>query len=73
MAWKVGVGSQVRIGSNVILRCNQHIFISIDIIDILQLAGIYTLNNIGKEEDTFILRKGWLSTQDVNLDGLHAQ
>jgi hypothetical protein len=68
MAWKVGNGAQVRIGSDAIIGCGEDIFLPATIVLHLQELDKCTLNKVDKPQDTTIWSQGWLSDQDLKLE-----
>lgn len=59
MAWNVGNGEKVRIGSDAIIGCNDP-FLPLDTLAILRQRGYYSLNRVVNPNATSIWSQGWL-------------
>lgn len=70
LAWKVGNGIQVRIGSYVIVGCGGQFFLREGLLTTLQEAGLCTLNKIGNTRPTTFWKQEWLSTTKLGLDAI---
>jgi hypothetical protein len=55
LAWRVGDGSQVRVGVDAIMGCGRDIFLPDEIIQHLQVIGRCTLNLIDNPDDTSLV------------------
>ena len=67
LAWKVGNGSQVRIGEYSIMGCGRDIFFLEGLVHHLYLIGKVTLNLIDKLVETTLQCQGWLREGDLGL------
>jgi hypothetical protein len=67
LAWKVGLGSQVRIGTYAIVGCGEIIFLPKALIAKLWEIGHCTLNSIGDVAHSTIWRQGWLNVEDLGF------
>jgi len=68
LAWRVGNGSQVRIRSNVIIRCDGRIVLVENRIQTLKTNGLCTLNQLADWEATTIWNQAWHSSTELELD-----
>eukprot|EP01018_Ginkgo_biloba_P018081 Gb_04379 [translate_table: standard] len=74
LAWRVGNGTQVRLGVDAIMGCGQNIFLPEDLVLQLQLLGRCTLDKIANPLDTTLWRQGSCSrggilVADQTLEG----
>jgi hypothetical protein len=67
LAWRVGNGSQVRVGEDAIMGCGRDIFLPDEIIQHLQVIGRCTLNLIDSPDDTSLWSQGWRKETDLGL------
>ena len=68
LAWKVGIGSNVRVGVDSIICCNMNIYLLEVIINDLWVNGKLTLNQVANLEETTLWRQYWLSTDNIVLE-----
>lgn len=71
LAWKVGDGSQIRMGDDAAMGYMIGTFLFVELIQYLQDIGRYTPNLIGNCITTNIWHQGWMSTQDFGLISHH--
>jgi hypothetical protein len=69
LAWKVGNGELVRVGTDSVLGCGENVILSEDLIVSLQDRGICTLNHVRDQNTTTIWEQGWMTAQELSLDG----
>jgi hypothetical protein len=69
LAWKVGIGTQVRVGVDAIMGCDKRVFLSEALIHHLHLIGKATLNIVNKPRATTLWVQGWLSVEEINVVG----
>eukprot|EP00253_Pinus_taeda_P001922 PITA_01922 len=68
LAWKVGVGKNVRIGRDPWVGCNQSYALSPGILRHLDSKGFYTLNQVEKVGLSTIWGRAWKNVVDMGLD-----
>jgi len=69
LAWRVGHGSQVRVGEDAIMGLVRDIFLPDEIIHDLKVTRICTLNLIDILDETSLWSQGSRKEVDVGLDG----
>ena len=68
LAWKVGIGSNVKVGADAIIFCNRNSYLLEVIINYLWVNGKLTLNQVANLEETTLWRQYWLSTDNLDLE-----
>ena len=68
LAWKVGDGSQVRVGCDPWVGCSPNYSLSQELVNHINSEGFYFLNQVADPRTTSLVKQGWMSGTDLHLE-----